>query len=74
MADVTTVSKQTERSRKTAVRRKFVSSRLRGFVGFNAGEVKPEHISSFFLISISINSHVTVRHHLNCRAPGGGKS
>jgi hypothetical protein len=49
MSDVTTVSKQTERSRKTAVRRKFVSSRLRDFVGFGAGEVKPEAISIFFL-------------------------
>jgi hypothetical protein len=68
MADVTTASKQTERSRKTAARRKCVSSRLRSFVGFSAGEGKPEHISR---ISITMNSHVTLRHYLNCRAPGG---
>jgi len=71
MADVTTVSKQTEGSRKTAVRRKCVSSRLQRFVGFRAGEVKPEHISCLLRISISMNPHVTVGHHLNCRAPGG---
>ena len=59
MADVTTESKQTERSRKTAVRRKCVSSRVRSFVGLSAGEVKPEHISCLFRISISKNSHVT---------------
>jgi len=71
MTDVTTESKQTERSRMIAVRRKCVSSRLRSSVGFRAGEVKPEHISCLFRISISMNSQITVRHHLNCRTRGG---
>ena len=58
MADVTTASKQTERSRKTAVRRKCVSSRLRSFMGSSAGEV-----SDVYFVYVTLCNH--------CRAPGG---